>query len=55
MTPRRALVELGRIRRRHLELEGRHLDLVDRPSGLQAKILAAFGVNISTWSKAEVS
>jgi hypothetical protein len=45
---------VGRIRRHLLELEDRHNDLIDRPSALQAKILAAFGVNTSTWSKAEV-
>jgi len=54
MTPRRALVELGRIRRHHLELERRYINLIDRPLALRVKILA-FDVNTSTWSKAEVS
>jgi hypothetical protein len=54
MTPRQSLVELGRIRRHHFELERRHIDLVDRPLALQVKILA-FDVNTSTSSKVEVS
>jgi hypothetical protein len=54
MTPRQALVELGRIRRPHLELERCHIDLIDRPLALQVKILA-LDVNTSTRSKAEVS
>lgn len=55
MTPRRALVELGRIRQHHLDVEGRQIDLIDRPSALQAKILSAFGVDTSTWSKATIA
>lgn len=54
MTPRQELVELGRIRRHHFELERHHIDLIGRRLALQVKILV-FDVNTSTWSKAEVS
>ena len=50
LSPRRALRELGRIRavqpRRHRQVPRQ---VITRPSPLQAKILAAFGVDTSTW------
>jgi hypothetical protein len=54
MTPRRALAELGKIRRHHLHA-GRDIELVDRPDKLQRQILDAFRVEDSTWGRAKLS
>ena len=54
MTPRRALAELGKIRRHHLQA-GRDIELVDRPDRLQRQILNAFRVEDSTWGRAKLS
>lgn len=53
LTPRRALAELGRIRL-HRFNAGRHVEVVDRPSGLASQVLDAFGVEATAWSKARI-
>ena len=50
LSPRRALRELERIRAvRLVGADGIPRQVITRPSPLQAKILAAFGVDTSTW------
>ncbi len=55
MTPRRALALLKEVRIQHLAAGTRQIKLVNRRSALQAKVLKAFGVDTSTWSKAEIA
>jgi transposase len=54
MTPRRALAELANIRLHRL-LAGRRIELVDRPTPLQRKILDALSVDSSTWNRAAIA
>jgi hypothetical protein len=54
MTPRRALAELGKMRRHHLHA-GRDIELVDRPDKLQRQILDAFRVEDSICGRAKLS
>lgn len=54
LSPRRALRELGRIRQAILEAGERSIEVVTRRSALQAKILAAFGVDTGSWARARV-
>jgi len=50
LSPRRALRELERIRAvRLVGADGIPRQVITRPSPLQSKILAAFGVDTSTW------
>jgi transposase len=50
ITPRRALRELERVRQISLvDHNGEHRHVITRPSGLQASLLQAFGVDTSTW------
>ena len=55
MTPRRALALLKEVRIQHLAAGTQQIKLVNRRSALQAKVLKAFGVDTSTWSKAEIA
>jgi transposase len=55
MTPRRALALLKEVRVQHLAAGTKQIKLVNRRSALQAKVLKAFGVDTSTWSKAEIA
>jgi len=51
LTARRALRELERVRQvAFTDQHGNERQVLTRPSALQAKILAAFGVDTSTWS-----
>jgi DDE family transposase len=54
LTPRRALTELARIRLHRLQA-GRRIEVIDRPSQLGSRVLDAFGVEASGWSKARIS
>lgn len=54
ISPRRELGELGNIRLHRLSA-GRHIELVDRPTALQHKILDAFDVDTNAWSRAKIS
>ncbi len=50
LSARRALRELERIRMvRFSDVEGNERQVVTRPNPFQAKILAGFGVDTSTW------
>ena len=50
LSPRRALRELGRIRAVRLAgADGTPRQVITRPSALQSQVLAAFGVDTSTW------
>ncbi len=51
MTPRRALAKLGNIRLHRLDA-GRPIELVDRPTPLQRRILEALAVDTSPWNRA---
>ena len=51
LTARRALRELNNIRQVTLTTPGRTLDVVTRPSPLQAAICEATGVNTRPWNK----
>ena len=55
LSPRRALRELGRIRAATIVAGDRRIDVVTRRSPLQAKVLAALGVDTSAWDRARVS
>jgi len=55
MTPRRALALLKEVRVQHLAAGTQQIKLVNRRSALQAKVLKAFGVDTSSWSKAEIA
>jgi len=54
ISPRRALAELDRIRLVTVEVNGRTIRVVTKRNTLQAKILAAFGVNTASWDKADI-
>ena len=51
----RALRELGRIQAVTLDVEGSTVELTTRPSFLQARILAAIGVDTSGWDRAHIT
>ena len=51
----RALRELGRIRAVTLDVEASTVELTTRPTFLQARILAALGVDTSGWDKAHIT
>ncbi len=55
LTPRRALVELAEIRLAQVNAGERTIELVTRPTQLQATVLRTFGVDISAWDKATVA
>ena len=55
MTPRRALSELAEVRLELVSAGERSIELVSRPTPLQAKVLQAFGVDASTWGKATIA
>ena len=55
LSPRRALRELGRIRAATILAGDHKIDAVTRRSPLQAKLLAALGVDTSAWDRARVS
>jgi len=55
MTPRRALALLKEVRVQYLAAGEQRIRLVNRRSGLQAKVLKALRVDTSTWSKAEIA
>ena len=55
LSPRRALRELQRIRSVRIQAGTTTLDLITRRSALQSRILAAFGVNTSTWDRARIT
>jgi hypothetical protein len=54
MAPRRALAELANIRLHRLDA-GRRIELVDRPTPLQRKILDALSVETSTWNRVAIA
>lgn len=54
LSPRRALRELGRIRQAALEAGERRIEVITRRSALQAKVLAAFGVDTGSWDRARI-
>ncbi len=51
LSARRALEELDRIRQVTLDAEGTTIELVTRRSALQERILKAFGVDTSPWTR----
>ncbi len=55
ISPRRALVELNRIRRVTLEVHGNPVTVITRPNALQAQLLKAFGVDTSSWDRASIA
>lgn len=55
ITPRRALAELGRIRRATLTTGERTITVVTRRNNLQARIAKAFGINTNNWDKAAIT
>jgi len=55
LTAPRALQELDRIRAVTLTAGERTIDVVTRPSPLQAAILAAVGVDTTSWTKAHIT
>jgi transposase len=55
ISPRRALSELDRVRQVSLAANGRQITVITKRNALQAKILAAFGVNTSSWDKAHLA
>ena len=55
LSPRRALRELGRIRAATILAGDHSIDVVTRRSPLQAKVLAALGVDTSAWDRARVT
>ena len=55
LSPERALRELGRIRAVTLTAGERTIDVVTRRSPLQARILAALGVDTSGWERPRIS
>ena len=54
ISPRRALAKLETIRPHKLKA-GRHIELVDRPTGLQRQILDALRIEANAWSRARIS
>ncbi|MCA1707103.1 MAG: IS1634 family transposase [Actinobacteria bacterium] len=54
LSPRRVLRELGRIRAATIVAGDRRIDVVTRRSPLQARVLAALGVDTSAWDRAKV-
>lgn len=55
ISPRRALVELGRIRQATIVAGERRIRVVTRRNALQAKVLSAFGVETSAWDRARIA
>jgi transposase len=55
LSPRRALRELGRIRSATIVAGERSIGVVTRRSPLQAKVLAALGVDTRAWDRARVT
>ncbi|MCA1674578.1 MAG: IS1634 family transposase [Actinobacteria bacterium] len=51
----RALRELERIRAVTLDVEGSRVELTTRPSFLQARVLAALGVDTADWDRAHIT
>ncbi len=54
LTPTRALRELDRVRAVTLDADGTAVGLITRRSPLQAHILAALGVDTSSWDRARI-
>jgi hypothetical protein len=55
LSARRALAELNRIRVHHLDAGDHHIRVIARRNPLQASILAALGINTTTWDNARVT
>jgi hypothetical protein len=55
MTPRRALAELGRIRRQEIQAGRRRIKFVTRRSALQATVLKAFPVDTLSWNRTSLA
>ena len=55
LTPARALRELARIRAVAIEAGERRIDLVTRRSSLQSRVLDAFAVDTTAWSRARIA
>jgi hypothetical protein len=55
MTPRRALAELAEVRLELVSAGERAIELISRPTPLQARVLQAFGVDTSGWGKATIA
>ncbi len=55
LSPARALRELARVRAVALEAGDKRFELVTRRSSLQTKVLEAFGVDTTEWSRARIA
>ncbi|MGI9033744.1 MAG: IS1634 family transposase [Acidimicrobiales bacterium] len=55
LSPARALRELARIRAVGLDAGDKRIELVTRRTSLQTKVLAAFGVDTTEWSRARIA
>jgi hypothetical protein len=55
MTPRRALAELAEVRLELVSAGERNIELISRPTPLQARVLRALGVDTSTWGNATIA
>jgi transposase len=55
MTPRQALAELAEVRLELVSAGERSIELVSRPTQLQAKVLRALDVDTSSWGQATVA
>jgi transposase len=55
LSPRKALAELGEVRRQVVTAGAHTIDVVSRRKPLQVKILKAFGVDTSSWDKATIA
>ncbi len=55
LSPERALRELGRVRAVTLSAGERTIDVVTRRTELQARVLAALGVDTSAWERPRIS
>jgi len=55
LSARRALAELNRIRVHHLDAGDHHVRVISRRNPLQASILAALGINTTTWDNARLT
>ncbi len=55
LTAARALRELNRIRRHHLDANGRRIQLTTRRTPLQARALTAIGADTRNWDRANIT
>jgi hypothetical protein len=55
LSPRRALAELGEVRRQLITAGAHTVDLVSRRSPFQQQVLKALHVDTSAWDKANIA